>query len=113
MSPFAKENVYREYLKGAKVKDLSLKYGIMPQRVKAIVWQKHMYWEEVYPKMGELHMRTALEQEAMYASEFPFVDYGCDLKTMADMEKGVRIEKLNERTPDAGGERRDETYYTE
>lgn len=38
MSPFAKELVYRNYLKGATVKDLSLKFGILPQRVKAIVY---------------------------------------------------------------------------
>jgi len=72
-----------------------------------------MYWEEVYPKMGELHMRTALEQEGLYAAEFPFVDYGSDLATMADLEKGVRIEKLNNRTPDAGAAKRDESHYTE
>jgi len=38
LSPFAKESVYRAYLKGATVKDLSLKFGIFPQRVKAIVY---------------------------------------------------------------------------
>ena len=30
LSPFAKELVYRNYLKGATVKDLSLKFGILP-----------------------------------------------------------------------------------
>jgi len=29
MSPFAKEQIYREYLSGMSVKDLSLKYGIL------------------------------------------------------------------------------------
>lgn len=38
MSPFAKELVYRSYLKGATVKDLSLKFGILAQRVKAIIY---------------------------------------------------------------------------
>lgn len=55
MSPWAKEKLYRQYLKGQTVKDISLEFGIMPQRVKAIVWQKHMYWEEVYPMLGETH----------------------------------------------------------
>lgn len=91
MSPFAKELVYRNYLKGATIKDLSLKFGILPQRVKAIVYQKHLYWEEVYPKLGETHMRVCLETEALYASEYPFVDYGCDLHIMAEMEKGVKL----------------------
>lgn len=38
MSPYAKEELYRTYLNGMTIKDLSLKYGIMPQRVKAIVF---------------------------------------------------------------------------
>jgi hypothetical protein len=38
MSPIAKELLYREYLKGATVKNLSLQYGILPQRVRAIVF---------------------------------------------------------------------------
>lgn len=76
MSPFSKEMLFREYLKGKTVKDLSLKYGILQQRVKAIVYQKYLYWNEVYPRMGETHMRLAIEREAIYASNFPFIEYG-------------------------------------
>ena len=38
MSPQSKEQLYRSYLQGTTIKDLSLKYGILPQRVKAIVY---------------------------------------------------------------------------
>jgi hypothetical protein len=38
MSPFAKEQLYRRYLKGETVKELSLQYGALPQRVKAIIY---------------------------------------------------------------------------
>ena len=69
------------------MKDLSLKYGILPERVKAIVFQKHLYWEEIYPRLGETHMRAAFERELMYGAEFPFMDYGIDLKEMAKREK--------------------------
>lgn len=95
MSPQAKEELYRSYMTGTTVKDLSLKYGILPQRVKAIVYQKYLYWEEIYPRLGETHMRMAMEEEMVYAKEFPFVDYGIDLKLMADLEKGVRMDKLS------------------
>ena len=95
MSPQGKEQLYRSYLQGTKIKDLSLKYGILPQRVKAIIYQKHLYWEEVYPRLGETHQRLAMEHELMYAKKFPFVDYGIDLDLMAEMEKGVRINKLS------------------
>lgn len=39
-------------------------------------------------------MRTALETELLYAVEFPFLDYGSDLNIMAEMEKGVQVQKL-------------------
>ena len=38
MSPAAKEELYRAYLSGDTIKDLSLRYGILAQRVKAIVY---------------------------------------------------------------------------
>lgn len=38
LSPIVKEKIYRAYHKGATIKDLSLKYGVMPQRVKAIIY---------------------------------------------------------------------------
>ena len=59
LSPQMKEKIYREYLAGTPVKELSLAYGILDARVKAIVYQKFLYWEEVYPRMGETHMRAA------------------------------------------------------
>ena len=92
MSPFSKEMIYREYQKGMTIKDLSLKYGVLQQRVKAIVYQKFLYWNEVYPRLGESHMRLALEREAMYAQRYPFREYGQDLHAMAEMEKGVQVD---------------------
>lgn len=38
ISPLAKEEIYRTYLKGTTIKELSLKYGILPQRVKAVIF---------------------------------------------------------------------------
>ena len=42
--------------------------------------------------------------EAIYAAKFPFVDYGCDLNVMAELEKGMRIEKLHETDADVNME---------
>ena len=78
---------------GATVKDLSLRFGIYPARVKAIVYQKHLYWNEVYPRVGETAMRLALECELTYASEYPFLEYGQDIKGMAKLEQGVYVER--------------------
>lgn len=38
MSPVAKQELYLNYQKGMTIKDLSLKYGCLPQRVKAIIF---------------------------------------------------------------------------
>lgn len=96
LSPLAKENLYREYHKGMSIKDISLRYGILQARVKAIIYQKHLYWEEIYPKLGESHMRLAYEREAHYAADFPFVEYGIDLHVMAELEKGMKVWRLTE-----------------
>ena len=41
-------------------------------------------------------MRMAIEREMLYASDFPFIEYGQDLAIMGEMEKGVKIERLTE-----------------
>jgi hypothetical protein len=55
------------------------------------VYQKHLYWNEVYPRLGETHMRFAILREAEYAAQYPFIDYGADIDIMAEMEKGVFV----------------------
>ena len=55
----------------------------------------------MYPKLGETHMRLALDRELMYASDFPFIDYGIDLKVMAEMEKGIKMVKIKRSDIDA------------
>ena len=110
LSPWAKERLYLEYYKGTSIHDLSLKYGILHQRVKAIIFQKFLYWHEVYPKMGETHMRLAIEREVLYASEYPFMDYGCDLSIMAELEKGFHSERLTEQNYDANPPKEEKEY---
>ncbi len=40
----------------------------------------------MYPRLGESHMRLAIEREAHYAAVYPFVDYGSDLAIMSQLE---------------------------
>jgi len=40
-------------------------------------------------------MRMAMEMEYIYASTYPFVDYGIDLDQMADEERGVRLTRFS------------------
>jgi predicted TIM-barrel fold metal-dependent hydrolase len=62
--------------------------------VKAIIYQRHLYWTEVYPKLGETHLRLAIERDLLYASDFPFVDYGQDIAYMAEIEKGIELNRV-------------------
>ena len=36
-------------------------------------------------------MRLAMEMEAQSAVTSPFLNYGCDLREMAALEKGIRV----------------------
>ena len=40
-------------------------------------------------------MRLALEREFIYASTYPFVEYGLDLNVMSELEKGVKMEYIS------------------
>jgi hypothetical protein len=95
VSPWCKEEIYRNYLEGWTVKDLSYKYGILPERVKAIVWLRDLFWKEFYPKIGESGLRRRLESGFEYAKQFGYIDYGKDLEQMAKREQGMRLRKVS------------------
>jgi hypothetical protein len=65
------------------VKDISLKYGILPERVKAVVWQNTYFWLEVYPKIGATGKRLADKLEKRTGDMFGYCDYGLDLEIIA------------------------------
>ena len=94
VSPWCKEEIYRSYLEGWTVKDLSYKYGLLPERVKVIVWTRDIFWKEVYPKIGESGLRRRLEKGIEYAKRFAYIDYGKDLRAMAEREQGVFLRKV-------------------
>ena len=61
--------------------------------------------------MGETHMRLAMEKEAIYASSFPFLEYGQDLDIMSEMEKGVRSSRLTRTDYDTNPPNKKEQKY--
>jgi hypothetical protein len=94
VSPWCKEHIYRDWHLGATIRDMSLKYGLLPERIRAIVWQREYFWKEIYPKVGETGLRLGLELEFVYALDYPFVDYGKDLQHMVDRERGAETYTL-------------------
>ena len=51
MSPHAKESMYQLYNDGWTINDLAFKFGILPNRVKAIVWSRRYFYDEVAPNI--------------------------------------------------------------
>ena len=43
----------------------------------------------------------AHEREQLYAGEFPFIDYGVDLRLMSEIEKGMQLVKVKRSDIDA------------
>ena len=53
----AKEAIYRDYMAGMTLRDVCVKYGVMGDRAKAIIYGRHQYWTVIYPQYGEKHKR--------------------------------------------------------
>jgi hypothetical protein len=100
LSPQAREHIYQLYRQGATVRDLSIKFGILPERVKAVVWMKQIFYEQVVPRIDLTTMKMGLEREALYAKSFGWVDYGLDLVVMAFKERGVQFQRFRKRDVD-------------
>lgn len=89
LSPHARESIYELYKEGWSVNDLSFKFGILPERTKAVIWMRRYFYDEVAPVLDRTFWRLGLEKEIIYAVKYPFVDYGLDLSLMALLEKGI------------------------
>jgi hypothetical protein len=45
LSPRARFDIYLMYLDGVPIKDICTRFGIAPQRAKAVVWNNQYYFE--------------------------------------------------------------------
>jgi len=100
VSPQARENIYHLHLQGWTIRDLSIKYGLIPERLKAIIYLRQYFYEEVMPKVSLTTIKLGLEIEAIYAMQFGFVDYGIDLGRMAFKEKGILMQQYRKKDVD-------------
>lgn len=91
VSIFAREEIYKLHLEGWSIRDLSLRFGLLPERLKFIIWARQYFYEEVLPNVDLTTVRLGIEREMLYGHFFPFVDYGLDLKELAEREQGVNF----------------------
>ncbi|CAD8147130.1 unnamed protein product [Paramecium pentaurelia] len=94
----AKFELFGLFNEGWSVRDLSIKYGIMPYRVKAIIYQKRYFFDEVFPHLPFEYVRDLIAIELYFEKQFGAVDYGVDLQQMRKVESGYL--QTNFKTPD-------------
>jgi hypothetical protein len=84
----ARLGVFKCYLEGWNVREISLRYGILPNRVKAISWQMQNFVEEYLPDITLDDLVNLMMLETIPRPEFKYVDYGIDLEQMAKEQGG-------------------------
>ncbi|CAD8058458.1 unnamed protein product [Paramecium sonneborni] len=94
----AKFELFGLFNEGWTVRDLSIKYGIMPYRVKAIIYQKRYFFDEVFPHLPFEYLRDLIAIELYFERQFGAVDYGVDIEQMRKIESGYL--QTNFKTPD-------------
>lgn len=52
ISPEVMDSIYDLYLQGWTIRDISRRYGILPQRAKFYVWSRAKLYNELLPKHG-------------------------------------------------------------
>lgn len=92
----AKFDLFENYLKGESIRNLSLKYGILPLRVRCIIWKFQYFVEHILPNasLETIKMAIFIEKEII-EKEVPTVDYGLDLEFMANEQMGVELKTTN------------------
>lgn len=85
----ARVGVFKCYLEGWSVREISVRYGILPARVKAIVWQMQHFIEEYLPDMNVTGLIGAMILETMPKVDIQYVDYGLDARAIAEEQMGV------------------------
>ncbi|KRX03431.1 hypothetical protein PPERSA_02810 [Pseudocohnilembus persalinus] len=89
LSPTAKEQIFKLYAKGWSVRDLSSRFGILPERVKAVIWLKQKFYFEVLPNIDLRTLKAGMERELEYNRDFKYQDYGIDLEELSRRNKGI------------------------
>lgn len=91
VSPWAKEEIYQLYMRGWSVRDISHRFGLLPERIKVIIWCKKTFYDEVMPNINITTVRLGIEREIIYNTQYPFIDFGLDLERLVERERGLII----------------------
>lgn len=108
LSPQAMDTIYECYLQGWTVRDISKRFGILPERTKFCIWARAQLYDEFLPKYGWKYYYDALETELSIGEEYGYVDYGLDLDVIYSSRMPESITEWNPYRLDA--QRKEEEY---
>jgi hypothetical protein len=62
-----------------------VRFGAIPPRIKAIIYQMKYYFAEIFPNLSLKEFTNYLSLELEYEKIHPVVDYGIDMKAFSDL----------------------------
>lgn len=77
-----KFEIFNLFNQGWTVRDLSVRFGIMPNRVKAIVYQKRYFFNQILPNTDATFIQHCMQIEKKIDRLYGALQYGVDLKRM-------------------------------
>ena len=87
----SKIEVYRLYLEGWSIKDLCMRFGISPQRVKLTIWNFQYFIEDVLPFSTPEQVIESIYLELNPPEDVEAVDYGLDLELLHKFQAGHEV----------------------
>ena len=88
LSGQARLNIYMLYNKGHSIKDICQRFGIAPQRAKAVVWIQQYYFECVLPRISHDIAMMGIILDTEISKYTGTQDYGLDLDWLSSEVNG-------------------------
>mmetsp|Transcript_14664 Transcript_14664/g.12484 ORF Transcript_14664/g.12484 Transcript_14664/m.12484 type:complete len:303 (-) Transcript_14664:210-1118(-) len=95
LSEKAKNDIYKLFKEGWSVRDLSVRYGIVPERVNFIVWSNEYFYKDVLPNIDLTTWRLMNEHHYLMRGDDPETDYGIDLHELTERKTGIFMTSFN------------------
>lgn len=100
LSAAARLNIYKLYLEGKTIGEICTRFGIVPERAKAVVFMQQNYFEAVVPRIDAQTVVAGLELDTMVGTYTGTMDYGLDLEALqghvgGNIDYGVSFKNKN------------------
>ena len=87
LSPASIQKIYELYMQGWNVRDISKRFGILPNRTKFHIWTRARLFDEAIPKHGPEYHLSGIILDEKKAAQTGVADYGIDIPNMVAKKK--------------------------